>query len=91
MGKQAKIKKSNRARKAIGRLIEEALETGKISENEDGNFQFNDPETADKFYTTVLSDTELFEEFIEDNPAFLEYLERGMEAADKVILELPQK
>jgi hypothetical protein len=92
MGKQAKIKKSNRAKKAISRLIDEALETGKLTENENGNFQFNDPDTAEKFYTTVLSDPELFEEFIQDNPTFLEYLERAIELSEnKVILELPQK
>lgn len=91
MGKQAKIKQSNRAKKAIGRLIDEAMKTGKLTENENGNFQFNDPETAEKFYTTVLSDPELFEEFIQDNPTFLEYIERAIELKNNVILELPQK
>jgi hypothetical protein len=42
MGKQAKIKKLNRAKKVLERLIEEGLETGKLRETDDGKFYFND-------------------------------------------------
>jgi hypothetical protein len=35
---------------------------------------------------TIITNPELFEAFIEENPAFIEYLERALEAENKVIL-----
>lgn len=91
MGKQAKIKKLNRTKKFIAQLIEESFENGKIIESDDGKFHFTDSKIADKFYTAILSDDQLFMEFIEDNPGFIDYMSKALEAQEKIFLELPQK
>jgi len=72
MGKQSKLKKVRKIRKEMGQIIEEALETGTLVEDETGDFKFQDPELAGKFFARVMSNPEIFEEFIEDNPEFLD-------------------
>ena len=68
MGKQAKIKRVRRIRKEIEAIIEEGIETGKIIEDRDGNIQFDDEDVFEEFFKRILSEPEIFDEFMEENP-----------------------
>ena len=68
MGKQAKLKKIRRDRNAINKILEEAMESGKIIQDEEGNIKSVDSKIMGDVFVRFASSPELYLEFARANP-----------------------